>query len=82
MSYVFSEYNIVGENNGVAYIVNTLSGALIRLDKETYEALKLQNMDILSEQQQTTLKNCGMLIDENIDEKRVMRAAYSAYCHG
>lgn len=82
MTYVFSKYNIVEKTNGTAYIVNTLSGALIRLDEETYKALKAQNQDMLSEQQQTILKNCGMLIDENVDEKRVMRAGYKAYCHG
>ena len=33
----FSKYNIVEKTNGTAYIVNTLSGALIRLDEETYK---------------------------------------------
>lgn len=82
MSYILSAYNIVDEKKGQKYIVNTLSGALIRLDEQTYAALKAQNLNCLSDEQISILQKSGMLIDENIDEQRVIRAAYKAYCHG
>ena len=44
MEYNFSRYNIVSEKKGIPYIVNTLSGALIKLDVPTYSILKEKNI--------------------------------------
>lgn len=44
MLYTFSDYNIVSEKNGIAYVANTLSGALIRLDEPSYRAVRTKNL--------------------------------------
>lgn len=82
MSHVFSKYNIISERKKIHYIANTLSGSLIRLDEPMYETLKSQNIDVLTEEQQILLYNNGMLIDSNVDESALIRAAYNAYCRG
>ncbi len=82
MSYVFSKYNIISEKKNIYYITNTLSGSLIRLDKPMYEILKAQNIDALTEKQQILLYNSGILIDSDVDERALIRAAYKAYCRG
>ena len=51
MEYNFSKYNIVSEKKGIPYIVNTLSGALIKLDMPTYLILKEKNINALTEKQ-------------------------------
>ena len=82
MGYNFSKYNIVSIMKGIPYIVNTLSGALIKLDMPTYLVLKEENIKMLTEQQREILIKQGMIIDSEIDEKSILRAGYKAYCRG
>ena len=79
MEYNFSRYNIVSEKKGIPYIVNTLSGALIKLDMPTYSILKEKNIKALTDTQKEILIKQGMLIDSEIDELKLLRAAYKAY---
>ena len=67
MEYNFSKYNIVSIMKGIPYIVNTLSGALIKLDMPTYLVLKEENIKMLTEQQREILIKQGMIIDSEID---------------
>ena len=73
MTYTFSDYNIVSEKNGVAYVANTLSGALIRLDEPSYQAVQSQNLAQLSEKDRNFLADNGVLIEDTMDEKRMLR---------
>ena len=82
MTYTFSDYNIVSEKNGVAYVANTLSGALIRLDEPSYQAVQSQNLAQLSEKDRNFLADNGVLIEDTMDEKRMLRAAYTAFSRG
>ncbi len=82
MEYNFSRYNIVSEKKGIPYIVNTLSGALIKLDVPTYSILKEKNIKALTDTQKEILIKQGMLIDSEIDELKLLRAAYKAYNRG
>ena len=82
MTYTFSDYNIVSEKNGVAYVANTLSGALIRLDEPSYQAVQSQNLAQLSEKDRDFLADNGVLVEDTMDEKRMLRAAYTAFSRG
>lgn len=82
MKYAFSDYNIVSEKNGVAYVANTLSGALIRLDEPSYQAVQSQNLAQLSEKDRDFLADNGVLVEDTMDEKRMLRAAYTAFSRG
>ncbi len=82
MEYNFSKYNIVSIMKGIPYIVNTLSGALIKLDMPTYLVLKEENIESLTDEQREILIKQGMLIDSEIDELKLLRAAYKAYNRG
>lgn len=80
MPYKFSEYNIISEKNGIWYVANTLSGALIRLDEQMYHDFINRNIDGLAIPERNVLIQNGILVDTDIKEKNLLRAAYSAYC--
>lgn len=62
MEYNFSKYNIVSIMKGIPYIVNTLSGALIKLDMPTYLVLKEENIKMLTG---ATKRNINKTRDDN-----------------
>lgn len=61
-----SIYNTFIEGKDCGYVYNSLSGALIRIEKEKYEAI--QNNERISENISYELNRCGIFVPENLDE--------------
>ncbi len=77
--YKTSQFNLyIADNNGWC-ITNTLSGAVIILEKSEYEALRIGNVDYFSLDVQHALNKQGILVDSNLDEIALLRHTYF-YC--
>ncbi len=68
MDFIPSQYNFYFEHNGKNFLYNTLSTALVELDKETYACLKNNNLDMLKSEYVNPLREMHYLTEKNKDE--------------
>lgn len=72
-----SNYNIYERENGICYIANTITGAIIGLSERELDSLLDGNFQDFSEDEIDSFKNMGILLPAKIDEIALMRQAYN-----
>ena len=72
-----SNYNIYEKENGICYIANTITGAIIGLSERELDSLLDGNFQDFSEDEIDSFKNMGILLPAKIDEIALMRQAYN-----
>lgn len=75
----FSRYNleINDSNSGKVILFNTLTGHSFHISKDIVSAIKNNNVSELDNDTVCSFKKCGIIIDDNVDERR-----YFTYYHG
>ena len=61
---------------GQYILLNTISGAVVNLTPEEYSSFIGQSSHSLEDKQLSILQECGMLLENNIDETALLRRSY------
>jgi hypothetical protein len=75
-----SRYNIYVEYDKVIAVYNTLQQSLATIPADIYKAI-LGSSQILTEEQESTFKDLGFLVDENSDEINLFRMRHESILH-
>ena len=76
-----SNYNIYEKENGICYIANTITGAIIGLSERELDSLLDGNFQDFSEDEIDSFKNMGILLPAKIDEIALMRHTIHVNIH-
>ncbi len=75
--YKFSRFNLLYRIDGSTYIVNTYSGAILKVDDEFVEVFKSKSIDKLPYNIKEVLVNNGILVPASLDELKKIEFEYN-----
>lgn len=67
-----SKYNICFERGGRKYVYNQLASSLLELDEALYKVLESGDVDSIPSEIMEELSNSSIVIDDNLEESRVV----------
>ncbi|WP_148882871.1 radical SAM/SPASM domain-containing protein [Thermococcus aciditolerans] len=76
-SYKFSKFNLLYKIDGSMFVVNTYSGAILKVDNEFVEVFKSKSVDKLPQDIKEVLINNGILVPNSLDELKRIEFEYN-----
>ncbi|MDR1821780.1 MAG: radical SAM protein [Oscillospiraceae bacterium] len=72
-----SKFNVCITSSNEFCIANTLTGAVVKIDKRIFDSIKKNDFAEISVSEFNTLQNEGFLIDADLDEIALLRHSYT-----